>query len=108
MHIVRHRFMFLATIFFAAVGVLLATPDDTFAAAKQSTVALSLQSEGLSLDLTATPLGNFGESSSTTISVTTDNFTGYSLSINAIEGESSLQQQIGTQTYPIYHNLRWH
>ena len=57
--------------------------------AKQSTISISVQSGTLSLNLMPSPEGNFGQSNNASVSVSTDNFTGYNLSIVS-SGSSSL------------------
>lgn len=49
--------------------------------ARQSTLTMSVQPSTLSISLIPSISGNFAESSSASISVTTDNYTGYSVSI---------------------------
>lgn len=52
-----------------------------FAEAKQSTLTLSASTNSLSVELTPDAVGTFGKSNSATISVRTDNFTGYTLGV---------------------------
>ena len=81
------------TIYLAAFLLIFASLIDvTFvsAIAKESTVSISLESGSLSLSLAPTSAGAFSESGNATVSITTDNFTGYNLSITNTDNETSL------------------
>lgn len=62
---------------------------NAFADAKQSTLNVSLSSSALSIDLLPTSSGSFGESEKAMVSISTENFTGYTLAI-CTNGETSL------------------
>lgn len=72
----------------AVIAGIFVNSNSVFGIAKQSTISVSLQSGTLALQLAPTPEGVFGESSSATISVTTDNYTGYNLSLVSSSGTS--------------------
>lgn len=87
MRIVRRM---LTTVLFAIFGALFIMPGSVYGIAKQSSISMSLQSGSLSAHILPSPGGNFGESGSANLSVSTDNFTGYTLSIGTSGGTSLL------------------
>ena len=69
---------------FLLFGVLLGvfgTSSAVFAEAKQSTLTLTTSTNSLTVELTPGAAGTFGKSNAATISVTTDNFSGYTLGV---------------------------
>ena len=70
----------------------------TYAASRQSTLNLSISTNTLSLDILPTPDGAFNSSDNATISVKTNNFTGYTLSILGDE-DGFL---VSDEGYPMY------
>ena len=69
------------------LGVLL-SDGMAYSIAKQSTLSMSVQSSALSLNLMPSPGGTFGQSGNATVTISTDNFTGYNLSIVSSGGSS--------------------
>ncbi|MBR3131838.1 InlB B-repeat-containing protein [Candidatus Saccharibacteria bacterium] len=63
--------------------------DSSYGIAKQSTLSLSVSYDTLLIELTPSAEGQFGKSSNNTITASTDNFTGYNLSI-ATSGSTSM------------------
>lgn len=85
----------LSTIFvvFLAIFCTLGfSSNSVFAAATQSTISISIQSGSLSVNLMPAAGGTFGESDNATLSVTTDNYTGYRLSLGMGDGASLLNE----------------
>ena len=62
----------------------------TFAIAKQSSLSVSVNNNTMSINILPASGGTFGASNNTTISVSTDNFTGYTLKISS-QGGTSLE-----------------
>lgn len=85
-------FLSLLILGFAAIHFV----DSTYAEAKQSTLTLGLSSGTLSMSVIPTIGGTFQASSSATISVSTDNFTGYTLKIKA--GDTGDMEKTGGDT----------
>ena len=75
--------------FFCTLGF---SSNSVFAAATQSTISMSIQSGSLSINLMPAAGGTFGESGNATLSVTTDNYTGYKLSLSMGDGTSLLNE----------------
>ena len=73
-----------AFAFLPLAGLMNSAP--VFATATASTMSLSISSSSLSATIMPSPSGTFGESNNATISISTDNFTGYELSISARDG----------------------
>ena len=71
----------MSGIFSAAIIFVSVLSHPTYAASRQSTLNLSISTDTLSLDILPTPDGAFNSSDNATISVKTNNFTGYTLSI---------------------------
>ena len=75
------------------------------AEAKPSTLSLSFTQDLLQLTLTPTADGRFGKSVDSTIGVSTDNYTGYTLSVEASTASTSLvkdaNNQIPSVTSPV-------
>ena len=85
MNLSRMKCVFgFSTIVFAGLLSLLASAP-SFAASKQSTLSLNISTSTIAANVEAKAAGNFGESSDASISVTTDNFTGYMLRIAAAD-----------------------
>lgn len=85
----RIRWYFELLLFFVVVtGLNLIYQLPSFAVAKQSTMTVQLSSGTLSAEIVSSPSGVFGESSEATVSIGTDNFTGYSLLVNSSGGTS--------------------
>ena len=78
-----------AAILFAVVGSFLFAPGLVSAVGPQSTISMTLQSGTLTARILPSPDGTFGESGNATVSVSTDNFTGYELTIST-SGSTSL------------------
>ena len=78
-----HLFASTTLLFAAIIGVnFLATTHDALAA--ESTISLSVTSHTLSVDITPNrAAGVFGKSNSSTVSITTNNYTGYTFGISA-------------------------
>ena len=72
---------------FTSCGLFYA--DTVFAEAKQSTLAVDMTQGVLAISLTPSNGGTFGKSTSSTIGITTDNFSGYSMKIIS-SGSTSL------------------
>ena len=88
-------FCLLATVF---LGVfLLAFPQDVYATATASEINLSMTTDVLRMTMTPAYGGYFQESNSTTISVNTNNFTGYTLKAMAQSNSTSLENQDGDE-----------
>ncbi|MBQ6414568.1 InlB B-repeat-containing protein [Candidatus Saccharibacteria bacterium] len=75
--------------FFCILGF---SSNSVFAVATQSTISMSIQSGSLSVNLMPAAGGTFGESGNATLSVTTDNYTGYKLSLSMGDGASLLNE----------------
>ena len=76
-------------LFSVIINAVIFHTHNAFADAKQSTLNVSLSSSALSIDLLPTSSGSFGESEKAMVSISTDNFTGYTLAIRT-NGETSL------------------
>ena len=78
-----HLFASTTLLFAAIIGVnFLATTHDALAA--ESTISLSVTSHTLSVDISPNrAAGVFGKSNSSTVSITTNNYTGYTFGISA-------------------------
>ncbi len=76
-------FGFSTIIFVSLLSLLVSAP--ALAASKQSTLSLNISTSTIAANVEAKAAGNFGESSEASISVTTDNFTGYMLRIAAAD-----------------------
>ncbi len=85
------RRMFLAFAL-TLLGAFLASSDFVYGIARESTISMTVQSGSLSVQLMPSFGGTFGESGSATASVTTDNFTGYVLSISSSGGTSLVNE----------------
>ena len=72
--------LFSATIVTLFCGLFLIPSNSSYAIAKQSTISMSIQSSTLAAQILPTPGGTFGESNFATLSIGTDNYTGYKLS----------------------------
>ncbi|MBQ3470183.1 hypothetical protein IJH23_00495 [Candidatus Saccharibacteria bacterium] len=79
----KQLFLFQLFLFFSILANVVVCSSSVFAEAKQSTLAMSVSSSDLLISLSPKTSGAFGKSSSSIISVNTDNFTGYTLSIVA-------------------------
>ena len=79
-------------VFLAIFCTLGFSSNSVFAAATQSTISVSIQSGSLSVNLMPSAGGTFGESDNATLSITTDNYTGYKLSLNMGDGTSLLNE----------------
>ncbi len=98
---------FFAVFTFAVMSVILS--GSAFGASRQSSISMNLQSGSLSLQLLPMPGGNFGESGNATLTVSTDNYTGYNLTVNTSGGTSlvnhdddaveSINSAISAQTF---------
>ena len=66
------------------------------AVATQSSITMSIQSGSLSVEILGAPGGTFGESGNATLSISTDNFTGYSLSANMSGGTNLVSENSDT------------
>ena len=64
--------------------------DFTYGIAKESTLSLTVDDGSLSINMLPSAEGNFEKSGDATISINTDNFTGYSLFIRAGSNSTSL------------------
>ena len=94
--IVRWRLRFLPVLCLSLVfGLIFA--NTTFGIAKQSTLTLSVSSSSLSVSLVGQPGGNFGKSGTATISISTDNYSGYYLKI-ASSPDTNLTEVGGNHT----------
>ena len=79
---VRIRIFSIVAVVFSMVGFCgLFCAGNVYAEAKQSTLTVSMTQGILSMTLTPSGDGTFGKSSSSTIGVRTDNFSGYSMKI---------------------------
>ena len=85
------RRMFLAFAL-TLLGAFLASSDFVYGIARESMISMTVQSGSLSVQLMPSFGGTFGESGSATASVTTDNFTGYVLSISSSGGTSLVNE----------------
>ena len=68
--------------------------EGCFAAAKSSSLTLTLDTNNVAVDITPSADGEFGDSADATITVNTDNFTGYTLQILS-KGSTSLTSTSG-------------
>ena len=68
---------------FLSILVTLIIPHTTHAVAAQSSVSLNISSHLLTINIIPSPNGTFGSSSEATILVSTDNYSGYTLSIQS-------------------------
>ncbi len=82
----------VCVVFLAVFCTLDFSSNNVFATATQSTISVSIQSGSLSVDLMPSAGGTFGESGNATLSITTDNYTGYKLSLNMGDGTSLLNE----------------
>lgn len=73
----------------SAVGCIL-SPNDSFAVAKQSTISISTSADNLPISILPTPSGEFSKTNNNTVTVSTDNFTGYSLSIKSNDTRAAI------------------
>lgn len=87
--------LILATLgFFVPFVCVVINETPVFGAAKASTLTLGVSENDLLIDLQPSANGTFGDSSNSVISVRTDNFTGYTLSIEALDS-TDLESQEG-------------
>lgn len=83
------RFVVSFLVLIASVfGSCFLLSQSVSAIAKQSTISVSSSSTDLYVDLYQTSEGHFGASGNASISVTTDNFTGYSMYISTVNSTS--------------------
>ena len=74
----------------AVFGVqIIINHDDTYGIAKQSSISVSQTTDNLTINMDPTSGGNFDKSGNQTISVGTDNYTGYTLTIET-DGSRSM------------------
>ncbi|MBR5647879.1 hypothetical protein IKW73_03045, partial [Candidatus Saccharibacteria bacterium] len=78
--------VFLFFVFAFVSIATFASAQPVQAAAKQSTLSLTMETNKLTIALTPELNGKFGQSQNANISVTTDNFTGYRLTITSNGG----------------------
>lgn len=86
----RFRALFCMVLGFAFGVSLLFSFDHVNATAKQSTLTMTLDTNVLALSITPSATGTFAKSNDAEITVSTDNFTGYTLSIAATSNSTSL------------------
>ena len=110
-------------LFFAFVfiefTVLLFGSHATYAIAKESTLSLSISSHSFSMEFLPSPGGTFSNTTTATITINTDNYTGYSFSLyasdnNGLKSENDdvippLQSEISESTFRdnASYNNRW-
>lgn len=81
--------------FFLCIGMsCIVDSDAVYGIATESTITMGLSSGSLSVDLVGEAGGNFEESDDATITVRTDNFTGYNLSVR-MSGSTDLSDGNG-------------
>ena len=79
----------VATSLVLFVGVLsIIHSEPTHAEAKASSISVGFTQDLLQLHISPTPEGTFGKSTNSTITVNTDNYTGYSMSIKSSDSTS--------------------
>ena len=61
--------------------------------AKQSTISVATDTNTLSATILASPTGEFGQSTNSTITISTDNYTGYTLKFAATSSSTSLEDR---------------
>ena len=91
----RENRRFRSTICLFCLSILCALgfcSNSVFATATESTISLSISSGSLSVSLLGAPGGTFANSGNAVVSVTTDNFTGYVLSVNTGSGTSLVSE----------------
>ena len=114
----RENRRFRSTICLFCLSILCALgfcSNSVFATATESTISLSISSGCLSVSLLGAPGGTFANSGNAVVSVTTDNFTGYVLSVNTGSGTSlvsenddeieSISSAISGQTFLLHQAL---
>ena len=76
-------FCYLAvSTLFSAVGCILIS-DNSFAIARQSTISITTSADNLPISILPTPNGEFGKTNNNTVTISTDNYTGYSLLVKS-------------------------
>ena len=89
-------FLVLAFVSFSDLNA-----SNAFAEAKKATLTLGVSTDTLSVDILPGANGAFGKSSDAAITVRTDNFTGYTLSIAASNNTTSLTDSSNHEIYTL-------
>ena len=89
-------FLVLAFVSFSDLNA-----SNAFAEAKKATLTLGVSTDTLSVDILPGANGAFGKSSDAAITVRTDNFTGYTLSIAANNNTTSLTDSSNHEIYTL-------
>ena len=89
--------MFLFVLSLLAVFPVASSVDDTLAANQQSETTLTLSTEDLDLDFGIGSIDGSFSQASASVSVTTNNYTGYTLSINTSNTGEDAGKLVGTE-----------
>ncbi len=84
----RHFLLSLLVVLPCLFSLIIISPASGIA--KQSTLSMTISNGSLSINILPSISGEFGKSGDATITVNTDNFTGYTLSISSSETTSSV------------------
>ncbi|MBR2996903.1 InlB B-repeat-containing protein [Candidatus Saccharibacteria bacterium] len=87
-----HKYSLLPIIALCAIFGSILSTTPTHATAKASVISLGVNVHDLSIDLIPSPNGSFGKSNDATISVSTDNFTGYTLTVSAADNSGLINE----------------
>ena len=96
MLVIRRRLVTFSALCVAFFCTAMLLSDSAYGIAKQSSISMSIQSGTLSVEMLPSIAGEFEDSGNATLSITTDNFTGYNLSINTSGGTSLVSENNDT------------
>ena len=96
MQVVKRRLVALSALCLALFGTVISFSDSAYGIATQSSISMSIQSGTLSVEMLPSIDGEFADSGNATLSIATDNFTGYNLSINTSGGTSLVSENNDT------------
>ena len=96
MLVIKRRLVTLATLCLALFCTAVLLSDSAYGVARQSSISMSIQSGALSVEMLPSLGGEFEDSGNATISISTNNFTGYNLAINTSGGTSLVSENNDT------------
>ncbi len=98
---IKKRLFSFGFIFFLVLSFVSFKTGDAYADAKKATLTLGISTDTLSVDILPDADGTFGKSSDASITVKTDNFTGYTLSISSSSSNTSLKDSANHEIYTL-------
>ncbi len=96
-HVIFRALMALVLVI---IATLFLSPNTTFAIAKASTLSMQISTDFLGVTIVPSASGSFGKTSNATISVHTDNFTGYTLEAAATASTNLVNDNDDNYTIP--------